>query len=98
MQLTIQAPMIIFHSVKVLIEMSLPRYDRFVDRCDPASREYALLKNGVIVRRPKQDHFERIVEIQCTLDEAQTVLDVAKQIYPDAVPDIEKGLAAPRDT
>jgi hypothetical protein len=55
--------------------MSLPRYDRFVDRCDPASREYALLKNGVIVRRPKQDHFERIVEIQCALDEAQALLD-----------------------
>jgi hypothetical protein len=32
---------------------------------------YAFLKNGVIVRRPKGDHFERIVEIHCSIDEAK---------------------------
>jgi hypothetical protein len=84
--------------VTVVIEMSLPHYDRFLFRCDPGSREYALLKNGVIVRRPKEDHFERIVEIGCTLEEARALLDVAKQLYPPVIPDIEKAIAAPRDS
>jgi hypothetical protein len=84
--------------VRVIIEMSLQHYDRFLFRCDPASREHALLKNGVIVRRPKQDHFERIVEIDCTLKEAKALLDLAKQLYPPVVPDIEKAIAAPRDS
>jgi hypothetical protein len=42
--------------------MLLPVYDGFVDKCDQSSREYAVLKNGLIIRRPKGDHFERIVE------------------------------------
>jgi two-component system NtrC family sensor kinase len=31
--------------------------------CGPGSREHATLKNGVIIRRPKGDRFERIMEI-----------------------------------
>jgi hypothetical protein len=84
-----------FHGVKALIEMSLGHCDGFVERCDPRSREYAVLKSGLIVRRPKAGHFERIVEIECLLEEAKALLDLAKQIYPDIIPDIEKALAAP---
>jgi hypothetical protein len=36
------------------------------------------------------------VEIECNVKEAKALLDLAKQLYPDAVPDIEKALAAPR--
>jgi hypothetical protein len=84
--------------VRVVIEMSLRNYDSFLFRCDPGSREHALLKNGVIVRRPKQDHFERIVQIDCTVEEAKALLDVAKQLCPAVVADIEKAIAAPRDS
>ena len=84
--------------MRVVIEMSLQHYDRFLFRCDPGSREHALLKNGVIVRRPKADHFERIVEVDCTVEEAKALLDLAKQLYPAVVPDIEKAIAAPRDS
>jgi hypothetical protein len=84
--------------VRVLIEMSLPQYDHFFALCDPVSREYAILKNGVIVRRPKEDHFERIMEIDCTVEDAKALLDLARQCYPAVVPDIEKALAAPRDS
>jgi hypothetical protein len=79
--------------VNVVIEMSLQQYDRFLDRCDPTTRVHALLKNGVIVRRPKGDHFERIVEIHCNLDEAKLLRDSAKQIYPGVVPTIERAIA-----
>jgi hypothetical protein len=84
--------------VKIVIEMPLPRYDAFLDKCDPSSLDYAILKGGLIVRRPKEDHFERIMEIHCVVQEAKELLMLAKQIYPDAVPDIEKAIAAPRDS
>ena len=79
--------------VNVVIEMSLQQYDRFLDRCDPTTRVHALLKNGVIVRRPKGDHFERIVEIHCNLDEAKLLRDSAKQIYPGVILTIERAIA-----
>lgn len=78
--------------------MSLQHYDRFLFRCDPGSPEHALLKNGVIVRWPKEDHFERIVEVDCTVKETTALLNLAKQLYPAVVPDIEKAIAAPRDS
>jgi hypothetical protein len=87
-----------FRAVKVVIELSLGLYDGFVDKCDPTSREYVLLKNGIVIRRPKADHFERIMEVHCDFQEAKELLDLARRIYPDAVPDIEKAIAAPRDS
>ena len=84
--------------MKVVIEMALAHYDRFLEPCNPSSKEYGILKNGLIVRRPKRDHFERIVEIHCTLKEARWLLDLARQIYPGAVPDIEYAIANPRDS
>jgi hypothetical protein len=82
--------------VNIVIEMALPIFDGFLDRCDPASKEYAILKNGIIVRRPKADHFERIAEIHCDVEQAKGLLDLARRVYPDAVPDTEKALAVPR--
>ena len=76
-----------------LIQISLERYDRFVDRCDPATRVYAVLKNGLILRRPKGDHFERIVEIRCSIEEAKLLRDSAEQIYPGIVSEIERAMA-----
>ncbi|HEV8723463.1 MAG TPA: hypothetical protein VGW77_22820 [Candidatus Binatia bacterium] len=68
----------------VIIEMPLPVYDGFIDKCDQSSREYAILKNGLIVRRPKADHFERIVEIKCDKNDADKLLLLASKVYPEA--------------
>jgi hypothetical protein len=84
--------------MKVVIEMPLLHYDRFVGRCSPASKEYALLKNGIIVRREKDNHYERILEIHCNEEEAKGLLNLGRNIFPDAVPEIEKAIAAPRDS
>ena len=78
---------------QVAIEMTLPVYDGLIDKCDQSSREYAVLKNGVIVCRPKDDRFERIVEIDCDSGDANRLLALATKIYPDAVADISKGIA-----
>jgi hypothetical protein len=87
-----------FRVVKVVIEMPLLSYDRFVDRCSPTGKEYALLKNGIIVRRQKDNHYERILEIHCDVGEAKELLNLARSIFPDAAPEIEKAIAAPRDS
>jgi hypothetical protein len=89
---------ITFRVVKVVIEMSLPLYDRFVDRCNPASKEYALLKNGIIVRREKDNHYERILEMYCDVEEAKGLLNLARNMFPDAVSEIEKAIGARRDS
>jgi|RhiMetdeSRZDD1v2_1073273.scaffolds.fasta_scaffold264531_4 hypothetical protein len=80
--------------VPTLLEMPLPVYDVFVDKCDQASRGFALLKNSVIVRRPKDDHYERMVKIRCDLEDAKKLLALATEIYPDAVTSIAGGIAA----
>jgi hypothetical protein len=84
--------------VHVIIEMPLPVYDGFVDKCDQSSREYAILKNGVIIRRPKGDHFERIIEIECNMDDADKLFLLAFRVYPEALEYIIKAIArAKRD-
>jgi hypothetical protein len=80
-------------TVPVNIEMPLPVYDGFVDKCDQSSREYAILKNGLIIRRPKGDHFERIVEIACDMDDADKLFLLASRVYPEALENIIKAIA-----
>jgi hypothetical protein len=73
--------------------MPLPVYDGFLDKCDQkAPGEFRLLKTAVVIRRPKDDHYERIVEIQCDLGDANKLLSLAVKIYPDAVADISSGI------
>ena len=59
-----------------------------------ASREYAVLKNSLIVQQPSGDHDERIIKISCDAKEAQNLLALAADVFPDAVPPIEKALAS----
>lgn len=77
---------------RVTIEMLLPAYDRFVEKCEETSREYAVLKNGLIFRRKKDGHFERFVKIACTLEDAEKLLLLGIKTCPDIVADIAKGI------
>jgi hypothetical protein len=76
--------------------MSLLVYDGFVDKCDTASREFAILNNGVIVRRYKEDHFERLLEIRCDMKDADRLLFLATNVYPEAVADLARAIVAAR--
>jgi hypothetical protein len=81
----------------VVIEMRPELYDRFWKRCELMGREYAILRNGLIVRRPKGEHgehYERIIEISCEAADAKNLLAIAANICPDAVRPIEKALAS----
>jgi hypothetical protein len=81
---------------RVTIEMLLPAYDGFVEKCEEASREYAVLKNGLIFRRKKDGHLERFVKIECTLEDAEKLLLLAIKTCRHIVADIARGITAAR--
>ncbi len=80
------------------ILMSLLVYDCLIDRCNETSREFAILNNGVIIRRYKEDHFERILEIRCDISDADRLLYLATTAYPEAVEEIAKAITAARNS
>jgi hypothetical protein len=83
--------------VKVLIEITPERYELFLAECDITSREYTILKNGVISRDQSDGRDRRVIEILCDEDEATQLLDAAARLYPDAAPAIAKGLDVARE-
>jgi hypothetical protein len=76
----------------VTIEIPVEIYDDFTDKCDQDSREYTILKNGIIFRRPKRD--ERFVRIECSMADANKLLNLAVKICPSAFADISRGITA----
>ncbi len=83
------------HRMKTtMIEFPLEQYYAFLNTRKVFSQEYSTLLRGVIVRRPNADHYERVMEVLCKIDEAGTLLQLAKRVYPDAVPAIEKAISA----
>jgi hypothetical protein len=76
----------------VFIEFAIDEHKRFLGLCDPASREFEILKNGLIVRRAKHGH-EPVVEIFAERREAQLLLAFAHKICPVAVPAILKAIS-----
>jgi hypothetical protein len=76
----------------VSIEIPLPAYDSFVQQCEDSSHEYAILKNGLIFRRPKGNNFERFVKIDCALEDANKLLLLATKMCPDVIVAIARGI------
>jgi pentatricopeptide repeat protein len=81
----------------MVIEFAIDHYDRLLASCDRASREYEILKNGLIVRRVKNGKYERVVEIFAEMREAQLLLALAHRICPGAAPAITKAMSLARD-
>jgi hypothetical protein len=83
--------------MNVTIQMPLGVYDGFVDQCNQDSREYAILKNGVIFRQPKAGRFEGLIRIDCTIEDANRLFALAVKIYPAAVADLSRGITSSLD-
>lgn len=77
----------------VKIEMSLDVYDCLVKLCAPKTREYVILKNGLIFRRPDGD---RYIDVFCVESDAQKLLEFASTICPKATGPIKQAIASPR--
>ena len=69
-------------------------YDGLLAKCSMLSREYLILKNGVVRRDPDRNAKKDMVEILCEAQRAKFLLDLATLVFPDAVPDIERSIAA----
>jgi hypothetical protein len=87
--------MIINPAVKILIEMSPENYELFVAECDITSRDYMVLKNGVVAREGTDTG--RVVRILCDQDEAVGLLEIATRRYPEAVPAVREALDLARE-
>jgi hypothetical protein len=81
--------------MKILIEINFVRYYRFLGKCDSTSREYKVLKSGVEVSDP-EDPSKHVVTVLCESDEANRLLELARLICPEAVPDIATSIELKR--
>jgi hypothetical protein len=77
--------------MSILIALPVAVYDGLLDKCSPLSREYVILKNGV-VRRDLDRGSDAVVEILCEVQRARFLRDFATLVFPEAVPYIEKSL------
>ena len=83
--------------MKVLVSMPTEVYDGLLAKCSMLSREYLILKNGVVMRDQERSADHPTVEILCEGQRAKFLLDLATLVYPDAVPYIEKSISAARE-
>ena|SRR5688572_17489841 len=82
--------------IKLLLALPLEVYDGLLSKCSVMSREYLILKNGVIERDPQTGE-QLNVHILCEPQRAKFLLDLASLVFPAAVPHIEKSIAAGHD-
>jgi len=54
----------------VLVKLPIGIYQGFMGRCLLSSREYAILRNSLIIHMPKESQDENIVEFLCRIGEA----------------------------
>ena len=54
---------------RVSIEITFHAYDGFIELCEESSREYEVLKNGVIFRRTKGNNIEQEVSVLLALSD-----------------------------
>jgi hypothetical protein len=75
----------------LLIQLPPEHYDLFVAACEITSPEYTILKNNIVARRQSSEE-PPMVEIICDMDEAKLLLEIARRVYPEAVPFIENAM------
>ena len=80
----------------MVIELAIDHYNRLLPLCEPASCEYEILKNGLVVRRAKNGQYERVVEIFAEMRDAHSLLALANKICPVAAPAITKAMSLAR--
>lgn len=77
--------------MNILIEIPAEHYDLFVAECDIKSREYSILKNGIIAK-DRNSGDPRVIQILCDEKEAKMLLDAAMRLYPAVMPTIKDTL------
>ena len=78
--------------MKVLVTFPIDIYKGLLGRCSMLSREYLILKNGIVRRDQDQCADQPSVEILCEVERAKFLLNLATLVYPAAAPHIEKSI------
>ena len=78
--------------MKVLVSMPTEVYDGLLAKCSLLSREYLILKNGVVKRDQGGNAKQDTVEVLCEDHRAKFLLDLATLVFPDAVTYLEKSI------
>lgn len=82
--------------MKILLEISPEHYDRLLSGVSEKSALYGVLKNGVVVQSTKKGRQSKMIEILCDKFHARMLRSLAENLYPQAVPQIEKAIRLSR--
>jgi hypothetical protein len=77
----------------ILLRLSLRCYSTLLGRCGLGSREYAVLRNGVIRHNEARDPSSDSVEILCQREHADLLLNMASKFCPDFRSEVESAIA-----
>jgi hypothetical protein len=69
--------------MEMMVVIPLEAYNAMLDKCDTSRAEYALLKNGVIVRNSEG---KEQVEIICDANKAKQIVNFAATDCPELSP------------
>jgi hypothetical protein len=81
----------------LLVSMPVEIYDGLLQKCSKLSREYLILKNGIVRRDREENSAAPMVEILCEAQRAKFLLDFATLVYPPAAHYIEQSINLARE-
>jgi hypothetical protein len=83
--------------MSMTIDISSAHYYRLLLRFEPPSREYAIMRNDVVVKETNGCNAPPKVMFRCELEEARMILELARRLCPEAVPEIAKAIVLARE-
>jgi len=75
--------------MKITLEMQPQNYDSLLSKVSRNSFTYAILKNGIVENQSNDGNERRVIHILCEPFEAQVLLGVAKELWPEAALEIK---------
>lgn len=69
----------------LVMKIPIAEYDIFMEKVDPTSRAYVLLKDGVFEREEKGGRFQRHMKLLCEKEEAAMLLKLAERLCPEII-------------
>ena len=74
----------------MLIEMTPEHYDALLDKVPQNPLAYSLLKNGIVNYSQKGGAERRVIHIECEPFQAEILLGLAKDLWPEAAYEIQQ--------
>ena len=82
--------------MKIVLKITPEHYDRLLSGISEKSSLYSVLKNGVVINSTPAGGGAKMIEILCEKFHARMLRALAANLYPQAVPQIEKAIRLSR--